>query len=149
MKKTRRMMLDRAIAKQSKAQTAEMTAKVAKSAEDAKKARQKMREAEEEKEQLVKALYGDVPGNPLVCRCDVMIDDSMVGAIPPILVKFVRIGKVNADWMNDTSKYACDVVIDKNAVLTETQSNLLFQKVREVLEYAGSTAARKRERAGA
>ena len=70
--------------------------------------------AEKETKNLKFALFGDSGVPCRTVRKAVAIDDAVVGAIPPVSVRFARRGFVNNDWRN-TSLYDCYIVNYRHA----------------------------------
>lgn len=91
--------------------------------------------AETETKNLKFALFGDRGVPCRTVRKTVAIDDAVVGAIPPVSVRFARRGFVNDDWRN-SSLYDCYIVLPKNAVFTQGQAAAMFHEIVDVLKFA-------------
>ena len=103
--------------------------------DDVNKFREIARKAEEETKQLKFALFGDSGVPYRIVRKTVAIDDAVVGAIPPVSVRFARRGFVNNDWRN-ISLYDCDIVLPKYEVFTRGQASAMSHEIVDVLKFA-------------
>lgn len=103
--------------------------------DDVNKFREIARLAKTETKNLKFALFGDSGVPYRTVRKIVAIDDAVVGAIPPVSVRFARRGFVNDDWRN-SSLYDCYIVLSKDAVFTQGQADAIFYELVDVLKSA-------------
>ena len=103
--------------------------------DDVNKFREIAREAEEEIKNLKFALFGDSGVPCRTVRKTFAIEDAVVGAIPPVSVRFARRGFVDNDWRN-ISLYDCDIVLPKYAVFTQGQASVMSHEIVDVLKFA-------------
>lgn len=84
--------------------------------------------------ELKYALLGDREVETRTAIKQLRIDDRVCGEMPCLSVRFKRSGFVGDSHLN-CSSYQCQLVLPRYAVFTRMQSRVIFDTIREVLDF--------------